>query len=341
MRDPAEDLRRIAFLLERSRQPTYRVKAFRTAAERVDSLSASELAERAAAGTLQELAGIGKATAAVIHDSLNGIEPEYLSRTEAGAPAPQAGPGAALRAALRGDLHTHSDWSDGGSPILEMAQAARELGHEYTALTDHSPRLTVARGLTAERLSEQLDVVAAVNEQLAPFRLLSGIEVDILEDGSLDQSQEMLARVDVVVASVHSKLRMPAAQMTPRMVAAIANPHTDVLGHCTGRLVGGRRPESEFDAEVVFEACASFGVAVEVNSRPERQDPPQRLLTLALDMDCVVSVDTDAHAPGQLEWQVFGCDRLVECGGTAERIVNTWRLEDLLAWTDDHDHRPP
>ena len=343
MRDPAADLRRIAFLFERAREPSYRVKAFRTAAARVDDLGPEETAARAEAGTLREIPGIGEATARTITESVSGREPTYLSQAEAAARPPTAELGAALRAALRGDLHTHSDWSDGGSPILEMAETARDLGHAYVVLTDHSPRLTVAHGLTAERLTEQLDVVAEVNAALAPFRLLSGIECDILEDGSLDQTDEMLARVDLVVASVHSKLRMPSDQMTPRMVAAIANPHTDVLGHCTGRLVeGGRgkRPESEFDAEIVFEACASFGVAVEVNSRPERLDPPRRLLRLALETGCLVSVDTDAHAPGQLEWQAYGCDRLAECGGEADRVVNTWDVTDLLAWTADHDHRP-
>ena len=366
-RDPAEDLRRIAFLLERSRQPTYRVRAFRTAAARVDDLDRAELERRVAEGTLQELPGIGKATAEVIVQSLAGVEPAYIGKAEAtgSAPVAQAGPGAILRAALRGDLHTHSDWSDGGSPIVEMAMASRDLGHQYQALTDHSPRLTVARGLTAERLEQQLDVVAEVNRQLAPFRLLTGIEVDILDDGSLDQSDELLGRLDVVVASVHSKLRMASAQMTPRMVAAVANPHTDILGHCTGRMVGSERsaqlqgsagsadgrdphsrhgrdgrPESEFDADIVFEACASFGVAVEVNSRPERLDPPKRLLRMALERGCLVSVDTDAHAPGQLEWQPFGCDRLAECGGSVESVVNTWSVDDLLAWTADHEHRP-
>ena len=188
-------------------------------------------------------------------------------------------------------------------------------------LTDHSPRLTVANGLRPERLREQLDVVAEVNERFAadgagpPFRLLTGIECDILEDGRLDQEPELLARLDLVVASVHSKLRMPREEMTARMVAAISNPHTDVLGHCTGRQVlghgrGGKgRPESEFDAEVVFAACARFGVAVEVNSRPERLDPPKRLLRLALEAGCDVAIDTDAHAPGQLDWQHLGCER--------------------------------
>ena len=141
---------------------------------------------------------------------------------------PTLAPAAALRAALRGDCHAHSTWSDGGSPIGEMAEAARDLGHDYLVLTDHSPRLTVANGLSPERLAAQLDEVARLNEALAPFRILTGIEVDILEDGRLDQTDELLGRLDVVVASVHSKLRMPGPEMTRRMVAAAANPHTEI-----------------------------------------------------------------------------------------------------------------
>jgi putative hydrolase len=220
-----------------------------------------------------------------------------------------------------------------------MALAARDLGHEYVVLTDHSPRLTVARGLSPQRLRQQLDVVAELNERLAPFRILTGIEVDILDDGSLDQEDELLTRLDVVVASVHSKLRMEPEEMTRRMVAAVANPHTDVLGHCTGRLVtGGRgqRPESRFDAELVFEACRQFGVAVEVNSRPERLDPPRRLLRLAVETGCLFAIDTDAHAPGQLDWQPFGCERAEECGVPAESVVNTRPAEELLAWAGRH-----
>ncbi|MFC7583195.1 PHP domain-containing protein [Nonomuraea antimicrobica] len=220
-----------------------------------------------------------------------------------------------------------------------MAEAALALGHEYWALTDHSPRLTVAKGLSAERLERQLEVVAKLNERLAPFRILTGIEVDVNPDGSLDQETGLLERLDVVVAAVHSKLRMGAEDMTRRMVTAVADPVVDVLAHCTGRVVraggarGAKRPESEFEAELVFEACRRFGVAVEINSRPDRLDPPKRLMRLAYEMGCVFAVDSDAHAPGQLDWQRFGCERAARCGIEAERIVNTWPLDRLLAWT--------
>ena len=332
-------LRRVAFLLERAREETYRVKAYRTAADALAALPDDEVAARAAAGTLTELKGVGPKTAAVAAQAAAGAVPDYLATLEAAADGPVSTGGAGLRALLRGDLHTHSDWSDGGSPVEEMARTARDLGHEYVVQTDHSPRLTVANDLSPERLRRQLDLVAEVNERLAPFRLLAGIEVDILDDGALDQSDELLGRLDVVVASVHSKLKMDSDAMTRRMVAAVANPHTDVLGHCTGRLVtGGRgtRGESSFDAELVFAACAQFGVAVEINSRPERLDPPKRLLRLAVESGCLFSVDTDAHAPGQLDWQPYGCERAEECGVPPERVVNTWPVEELLAWSGRH-----
>ena len=240
-----------------------------------------------------------------------------------------------MRAALRGDLHVHSNWSDGSAPIEEMMLAARDLGHEYCALTDHSPRLRVANGLSADRLREQLDVIDEMRELVAPMRILTGIEVDILEDGSLDQEPDLLERLDIVVASVHSKLAMDAAAMTRRMLRAVANPHTDVLGHCTGRLVtGGRgtRAESKFDAEKVFTACREHGTAVEINSRPERRDPPTRLLTLAMDIGCVFSIDTDSHAPGQLDFLGYGAQRALDAGLDPDRIVNTWSADALLDW---------
>jgi putative hydrolase len=373
-RDPAADLRRIAFLLERSHEATYRVRAFRSAAAALAATTPEELATRSAAGTLTELSGVGAVTARCIEESLAGEEPVYLRRLESTAGTDLDEATAALRAALRGDCHSHSDWSDGGSPIEEMVAAAIDLGHEYLVLTDHSPRLTVARGLDAERLRKQLDVVAAINDGLAavalerPFRLLTGIEVDILADGALDQEDDLLAGLDVVVGSVHSGLKDDSATMTRRMLTALENPFLDILGHCTGRLLprseqptakadgedtakeerggrggergrrgGGRgRAESTFDADAVFARAAELDKAIEINSRPERLDPPKRLLRRALEAGCRFTIDTDAHAPGQLDWQRYGCERAVACGVPPERIVNTWPIADVLAWTRGH-----
>ncbi|WP_432013193.1 PHP domain-containing protein [Streptomyces cucumeris] len=334
--DPLTALDRIAFLLERAQAPTYRVRAFRTAEALLSELSPEEVRRRAGANTLTSLKGIGPKTSQVVREAVRGEVPAYLAGLEAEdeenvrEPDPAA---AALRAALRGDCHLHSDWSDGGSPIELMARTAARLGHEWAVLTDHSPRLTVAGGLSAERLRTQLDVVDGLRTSLAPFRLLTGIEVDILPDGSLDQEPDLLERLDVVVASVHSKLRMDALPMTRRMVAAVRNPHVDVLGHCTGRLLGGKRPESVFDLAEVFGACAESGTAVEINCRPERLDPPRRLLREAVAAGTFFSIDTDAHAPGQLDWQINGCIRAVECEVPAERVITTWTERQLLEWT--------
>jgi putative hydrolase len=331
--DPVTALRQIAFYKDRAREDSRRVMAYRNAADVVERLDDAQREHHGRANSWQTLPGVGPKTAKVIAQAWAGREPDTL--VELRSAATDLG-GGEIRAAVLGDLHLHSNWSDGSAPISEMMATAAMLGHEYCALTDHSPRLTVANGLSADRLREQLDVIDELRETFAPMRILTGIEVDILDDGSLDQDDDLLERLDVVVASVHSKLKMDAAAMTRRMVRAVSDGKADVLGHCTGRLVEGSRgirAESAFDAEKVFTACRDHGTAVEINSRPERRDPPTRLLTMALEIGCVFTIDTDAHAPGQLDFLGYGAQRALDNGVPVDRIVNTWPVDRLLEWT--------
>lgn len=341
--DPLEALYRVAYLQDRGLVSSRKTAAFLRAAEVVTRLSDEELARRVDSGSLGELPGIGPSTAQVITQAASGRVPDRIVELEESTQIP-LGQGRELRSAVKGDCHSHSTWSDGGASIETMARTAHSLGHEYLVVTDHSPRLTVAHGLNHERLLAQLDEIEQLNqllgEELEGFRILTGIEVDILVDGTLDQDPELLERLDVVVASVHSKLSMPEREMTERMVKAVADPRVDILGHCTGRKVKGFgeeqrviRAQASFDADMVFAACARFGTAVEINCRPERQDPPPELLDLALEWDCAISIDTDSHAPGQLEFIAYGCDKAAEHGVDDSRILNTWTADDLLAWT--------
>jgi len=329
----ADALQLAIYYLDRELASSQKVRAFQRALGIVNELSDEQLVAIEASGKLTDLPGIGKSTGAVIAAAVAGTANTYLDDLERRSRIP-IGEGAELRSVIKGDCHVHSTWSDGGATIEDMAGAAGALGHEYVVMTDHSPRLTIAHGLSEERLAEQLDEIDRLNESLAPFRVLSGLEVDILVDGRLDLSDEMLTRLDVVVASVHSKFRLPADEMTQRMVLAIANPHVDVLGHMTNRkVVGTGRAPSEFDPDMVFAACAQFGTAVEINCRPERQDPPVELLDLALEWECLLAINTDAHAPGQLEWQPYGCDKAAMAGADPGQVINTWSADDLLAWT--------
>lgn len=334
--DPIEALRRVGFLLERSRQHSRRVEAFRGAVQVLRDLDPGEVEQRVEAGTITDLAGIGKSTAGVIEQAVRGELPDYLVTQQEEHGGALVEGGETYAEAIIGDCHLHSDWSDGGSPIDEMVLTAVELGQEWMVLTDHSPRLRIANGLTAQRLAQQLELLDKINASLDDaITVLSGIEVDILDDGELDQTAEMLGRLDLVTASVHSKLKMAKGPMTRRMVAAVSNPRVNVLGHCTGRLVtGGRgtRPQSDFDARAVFEACAEHDVAVEINSRPERCDPPDELVELALEIGCLFAVDSDAHAPGQLEMKAYGAERAERLGVPLERIVTTWDVERVRSW---------
>ncbi|TFH69476.1 PHP domain-containing protein [Cellulomonas sp. HD19AZ1] len=333
--DAVATLRRVAFLLERAQASGYRSEAYRTAARTVEAQPADRVAALAEAGSLTDLPGVGAKTADVVARVLAGRDVPTLDELEAQArAADDALPDAAARlhGALRGDLHTHTEASDGSAPVQEMVLAALELGREYVAVTDHSPRLTVAHGLSAARLRAQLDQLAALRPAVAPFEVLSGIEVDVLDDGTLDQDPDLLDELDVVVASVHSKLRMDRDAMTRRMLAAVRDPRTDVLGHCTGRRLTGRpRPPSDFDARAVFDACAEHGVAVEINSRPDRLDPPHALLQVAVDAGCEFTIDSDAHAPGQLDWLRAGCERAAAHGIGPERVVTTRSAQEVRA----------
>lgn len=334
--DPVGVLREYAYWLERSRAETYRVRAFREAADVAAALTPAE--RPTTEDGWRALAGFGPKTTAMVLAAQAGRIPEALQKRRDEGRASLAPEGEGLRAMLRGDLHTHTTWSDGGSPVWEMAQVAEALGHEYLAVTDHSPRLRVARGLSREQLVSQWAEIDHV-QRSRQVRILKGIEVDILADGALDQGDDLLARLDIVVASVHSGLRDDEATMTSRMVNAVANPHTTVLGHCTGRKLkadGTWRPQSTFDAEMVFAACAMFGVAVEINSRPERNDPPSDLIAMAVDSGCLFAIDTDAHAPGQLDFLSYGAARAALAGLDPERIITTWPLQRLLEHARRH-----
>jgi putative hydrolase len=327
---PLEALERVMHCLDRAHDTGFKAKAFGRALDVVRSTSIDELSQRNAAGTLTQLTGIGDSSARVIAEAFSGST-AYLDTLDAKTQVPISTDGVHYRVALQGDCHLHSRWSDGGATVAAMAHTARDLGHRYIVLTDHSPRLTIAHGLSKERLDEQINEVAHLNVSLAPFRILTGIEVDILEDGTLDHDDSVLAGLDVVVASVHSKLKMDHDAMTARMVRAVSSPHVDILGHCTGRLIDKRDPSS-FDADAVFAACAHHRTAVEINCRPERLDPPEPLLHKAIEHGCEFVINSDAHATGQLEWQPFGCDKAAAAHVPLDRIINTKSADELLAW---------
>jgi putative hydrolase len=328
---PVEALERVVHCLDRAHETGFKTKAFARALDVVRSTPEDEIVERAKRNTLKQLDGIGDSSAKVIVEALRG-DTAYLDKLDQQTQVKITPAGQRYRDALRGDCHLHSRWSDGGATVEAMATTAKSLGHEYMVLTDHSARLTIAHGLDRERLLRQLDEIEHLNASVAPFRILTGMEVDILEDGALDLEDDLLERLDVVVASVHSKLRMDAMPMTVRMLRAVESPHVDILGHCTGRMIG-KRPESTFDADRVFAACAANNTAVELNCRPERLDPPEPLIAKAIAAGCYFSIDSDAHATGQLEWQPLGCDRAAAAGVDIDRVINTWSMDDLLAWT--------
>ncbi len=236
---------------------------------------------------------------------------------------------------IRGDLHVHTDWSDGHDSLERMVQAAIARGYEYIVISDHSPSLTVAKGLTVERLREQRRRIDELNERYAPFRILQGAEVNIHPDGSLDYPDDVLAELDVVIVSVHSAFDLPEARMTERVIRALSNPHVDLLGHPTGRLLNTRLPY-EIDLDAVLDAAAEFGVAIEVNGQPDRLDLPDVWVQRAIQRGILIACTSDAHSTRQLDnmrWSVATARR-----GWAEarHVLNTRPLAELLQWLRQH-----
>ncbi len=233
---------------------------------------------------------------------------------------------------VRAELHSHSTWSDGKVSIREMAAAARARGLQILAITDHSGGLGITGGLGIEDITRQRAEIDAVQQEFGDsLRLLQGAEVEIRADGTLDYSDELLAGFDLVIASLHTSLRQPRAQVTQRLLNAIHNPHVDIIGHPTGRLLPDREG-ADLDMDAVFAAAAAAGAALEINANPQRLDLNDVYVRRAVDMGLYLSIDTDAHHPDHLGFLGFGVATARRGWATADRVINTWPAADLLAW---------
>ena len=275
------------------------------------------------------------------------IEPEL--REDAGEiEAALAGrlPALITQADLRGDLHSHSDWSDGHQPIEVMIEHARRRGYAYQVLTDHTQSLAIARGLTPDRVAEQTEIIAALNERFAAeeqagtappetpregFRLLHGCELEIRADGDLDYDDDLLASFDVVVASVHVSRRQSRDELTRRTLNGIRSPHVDVIAHPSGRMIG-RRDDLDLDWDTVYAEAARTGTALEMNGSPHRLDLAVERARRAVSMGCVLSIDSDAHDIGELDYVRWGISQARRAWVTPGDVVNTRSRADLLQW---------
>jgi DNA polymerase (family 10) len=231
---------------------------------------------------------------------------------------------------MKGDLQMHSTASDGKNSIEEMAEAARQLGHQYIAITDHSKAVTVANGLDEKRMAAHIKKIHAANDKRLGIRLLAGAEVDILKDGSLDYSDEILAQLEVVVCSVHSYFNLDRAEMTERMLAAIENPYTQIIAHPTGRLLLRRDP-IDYDMEKILEACAKNGVAMECNSYPDRLDLKDVYLRMCKDRGVKVVISTDSHSAANLSFIRYGVTMARRGWLEKHDVINTLPTEQFLA----------
>ena len=324
-------LAEIAYRLRHDPEQAYRSRAYGKAAATLNRLK-PDLATLRAEGRLESIEGIGAGIAKVLVELLDTGSSAYAEglREAAGEPAPSPAAAGVNPALLRGDLHSHTDWSDGGATVLEMARAAKARGYSYLAITDHSPRIRVVNGLGPERVAAQAAVIRQAMDQLEGFTILRGIECDILEDGSLDLPDEVLAELDVVVISPHVKLKMEPAAMTERMLRAVSNPHADIVGHPTGRRLG-TRPGATYDFEAVFRQAARSRTAMEMDCDPARMDLSPELARLAADCGCRLALDSDAHSPDQFAYVDSGAWMARQAGIGPDLLLNCLELPDLLA----------
>jgi len=329
-KEAATVLAEIAYRLRHFPEQGHRARAFSRAAANLSRLE-PDLTGLRARGGLESIEGVGSGIAKVLAELVDTGRSSYLERLreEAGEAAPAAAIEVVETSFLRGDLHCHSDWSDGRATVLEMATAARARGYSYVAITDHSPRITVVNGLGPERLHAQAVDIARVSAQMGGFPILRGIEVDILEDGRLDLPDDALAELDIVIASPHVKLRLEPAAMTERMLRAVESPHVDVIGHPTGRRLGSREGAS-YDFEAVFRHAARHRTALEIDCDPARMDLSPELARLAAECGCRLTLDSDAHAPGEFAYVDQGAWMARQAGVGPELLLNCLELPDLL-----------
>ncbi len=326
--DAAQVLSEIGYLLRQDPKEVFRAKAFSAAAWSL-ALQRPDLVALHRAERLTSIEGVGAGIARVLSDLVTAGESRYLARLREETDQP------ALQDETRldfsrygGDVHSHSNWSDGRATILEMARGAAALGYRYLGVTDHSPRIKVVHGLDGQRLREQAREIAAAQAAVPQVRILQGIEVDILEDGSLDLPDDVLASLDVVIASPHVKLRQDPPAMTERMLRAASHPHVDVIGHPTGRRPGSREGAT-YDFEAVFKTAAKHHVALEIDCDPARMDLGPELARLASDCGCSFAVDADAHAPAEFAYVPMGLWMAQRAGIPEARILNFQPVDPL------------
>lgn len=326
--DAAQVLSEIGYLLRQDPKERYRARAFSAAAWTL-ALERPDLAKLQRAESLTSIEGVGEGIARVLSDVVTTGQSRYLNRLREQTQQPAREDETKLDFAhYQGDVHSHTKWSDGRATMLEMAEGAKGLGYKYLGVTDHSPRITVVHGLDAERLVAQAREMAEVQEQVDGVALLQGIEVDILEDGSLDLPDAVLEILDVVVASPHVKLRQEPAAMTDRMMRAVSHPHVDVVGHPTGRRPGSREGAT-YDFEAVFKEAAKHNVALEIDCDPARMDLSPEMARLALECGCNFVVDADAHAPAEFAYVPMGLWMARRAAIPEERILNFRPLDEL------------